>query len=190
MMTCRTLSSHLIAFALVVQIPLAHAEINQNTVNNSIDVLSAFTRYAITTTKPTNNDPVPTEEQRVAIINAIARGAGNESLVIKQTIVDAQSSIQSVVESTSCIPDNQTPVVDPNRASTSALGGQFAGNAIKYGCGYTVYVDQWQMPSPDLLNFTVSYRLGQSDQAKTWQLTINRLDSGAWVLKTIKADIK
>jgi len=189
MMTCRTLSSHLFVLACVLQIPLAHAEINQNTMNNTLDILSAFTRYSMSTTKPTNTDPVPTEEQRVAIINAIARGAGNESLVIKQTIVDAQSSIQSVVEAASCIPDNQSIVDDPSKP-ISTIGGQFAGNTIKYGCAYTVRIEQWKMPSPDLLTFATTFRIGQSDQAKKWQLTINRLSSGAWVLHTIKAEIQ
>jgi len=189
MMTCRNLSSHLCVLACALSISQVHAEINQTAMNNTLDVLSAFTRYSMSTTKPTNTDPVPTEEQRVAIINAIAKGAGNENLVIKQTIVDAQSSIQSVVEATSCIPDNQSVVDDPSKPTTT-LSGQFSGNAVKYGCANTVRVDQWKMLSPDLLSFTTTYRIGQSDQAKTWFLTINRLPSGAWVLQTIKLDVK
>lgn len=164
-----------------------HAEIDQQALSNTIDVLSAIARVATASPKGTQVNISPTAEQRAAIIGEIARGAGANEETIKQNIVDAQSPIQSVLEAVSCAQDNRvSPHVEsqfsnhPNFMSSAKMTHNVVANA----CANAVRVGQWQMPSPEVLEFTAMFRPEQSEQVNTWKFKIKRQISGNWQLES------
>ncbi len=178
-----------------------HAEIDQQALSNTIDVLSAIARVATATPKGFQADNIsPTAEQRAAIIGEIARGAGLNDDAIKQNIVDAQSPIQSVLEATSCaqgsrvMPIKQTQfMTHPDFVSSSAIANTMISNPVVNmdaadACADAVRVGQWQMPSPEVLEFTAMFRPVRSEQLNTWKFKIKRQDSGIWQLES-KEDI-
>jgi len=139
-----------------------HAEIDQEVLGNTIDVLGVIARVATATPKNTGFNVSPTAEQRAAIIGEIARGAGNNDEAIKQNIVDAQSPIQSLLEAASCAQDNRvlpfapSPFINnPNFMSSAKITHTVVANA----CANAVRVGQWQMPSPEVLEFTAIFDL-------------------------------
>jgi hypothetical protein len=188
----KRIKSHLTAgaFAVTLLSQSVHAEIDPTLLSNTVDVLTAIRAIANevnTNSKPSTGFLSPTAEQRAVIINAIARGAVDDSEAIQQMIVNAQSPIQSVLESTSCAQDNRT---------ISAIAPQFPSrpsfinttplvqNTIVSRCADAVLVDQWKMPTPEVLEFTAMFRPAQSEQVNTWRFKIKRQDSGTWELQS------
>ncbi|MBC7750213.1 MAG: hypothetical protein H7Z73_00630 [Candidatus Saccharibacteria bacterium] len=174
-------------FAVTLLSQAVHAEINQETLGNTLDVLGVIARVATATPKANDPNVSPTAEQRAAIIGEIARGAGNNDDVIKQNIVDAQSPIQSVLEAASCAKDNRvSPRVEsqfsnqPNFMSSAKMTPIVIANV----CANAVRVGQWQMPSPEILEFTAMFRPEQSEQVNTWKFKIKRQISGNWQLES------
>ena len=167
-----------------------HAEIDPNTLSNTVDVLTAIRAIANevnTTSKPSSDLLSPTAEQRAGIINAIANGAGNDSDAIQQLIVNAQSPIQSVLESTSCAQDNRMiAVITPQFPSKPSFFNvpPSIQNTIVNSCADAVRVDQWKMPTPEALEFTAMFRPAQSEQVNTWRFKMKRQVSGAWALES------
>ncbi len=175
-----------------------HAEIDPTVMSNTIDVLTAIHAIAdvvTTSPKPNANGLSPTAEQRAVIIDEIARGAGGDNVAIKQMIVDAQSPIQSVLESASCVQSNRmVPAVRPQLIRNSdfmnqtSLTNTSTNVSVVNSCADAVRVDQWQMPTPEVLEFTAMFRPVQSDQVNTWKFKIKRQLGGTWALES-KEDI-
>lgn len=178
-----------------------HAEIDQQALSNTLDVLGAIARVATTNSKTTPSTISPTAEQRAAIINEIARGVGANDEAIKQNIVEAQSPIQSVLEATSCAQGSRVSTITqtqfmshPDFVSSTAIANTMISNPVltnttaANGCADAVKVGQWQMPSPEVLEFTAMFRPVRSEQLNTWKFKIKRQDSGVWQLES-KEDI-
>lgn len=164
-----------------------HAEIDQEKLGNTIDVLSAIARVATATPKGTDPNISPTAEQRAAIIGEIARGAGDKTDDIKQSIVDAQSPIQSVLEATSCAQDNRISSLPPVSFTATPdfmSSAKITHNVTANACANAINVGQWQMPSPEVLEFTAMFRPEQSEQVNTWKFKIKRQLSGNWQLES------
>lgn len=183
-------------FAMTLLSHSVHAEIDQQALSNTIDVLSAIARVAKANPKDSQVDNLsPTAEQRAAIIGEIARGAGANDDSIKQNIVDAQSPIQSLLEATSCaqgsrvMPITQTQfMTHPDFVSSTAIANTMISNPkntmVANACADAVRVGQWQMPSPEVLEFTAMFRPVRSEQLNTWKFKIKRQDSGIWQLES------
>jgi len=174
-------------FAVTLLSQAVHAEIDQEALGNTIDVLGVIARVATATPKTTAASISPTAEQRAAIIGEIARGAGNNDDAIKQNIVDAQSPIQSLLEAASCAQGNrELPLAqsqfisNPNFMSSAKITHNVVANA----CANAVRVGQWQMPSPEVLEFTAMFRPEQSEQVNTWKFKIKRQITGNWQLES------
>lgn len=187
-------------FAMTLLSQSVHAEIDQQALSNTIDVISAIARVASANPKGSQAIISPTAEQRAAIIGEIARGAGANDDAIKQNIVDAQSPIQSLLEAASCaqgsrvMPIKQTQFMShPDFVSSSAIANTMISNPVVNmdaadACADAVRVGQWQMPSPEVLEFTAMFRPVRSEQLNTWKFKIKRQDSGIWQLES-KEDI-
>ncbi len=167
-----------------------HAELDPTLVSNTVDVLTAIHAIAdvvTTTSKPTSDLLSPTAEQRAVIINEIAQGAGSDSDVIQQMIVNAQSPIQSAVESASCAQGNRVvPIAVPQFPNKPSFisPSPITQNTIVNNCADTVSVDQWKMPTPETLEFTAMFRPVQSEQVNTWRFKMKRQVSGNWELES------
>lgn len=165
-----------------------HAEIDQEALGNTIDVLGAIARVATATPKGVHVNVSPTAEQRAAIISEIARGAGGDNYAIQQNIVDAQSPIQSVLEAASCAQSNRVPTIAQtpfmNRYVNFMDSIKIANTVVANVCADTVRVGQWKMPSPEVLEFTAMFRPENSEQVNTWKFKIKRQDSGIWQLES------
>ncbi len=173
-----------------------HAEIDQQALSNTIDVLSAIARVATASPTGTQANISPTAEQRAAIIGEIASGAGANEETIKQNIVDAQSPIQSVLEAASCAQGNRVSTISqtqfmthPNFMSSTAIANTMISNLVvnsgaANACADAVRVGQWQMPTPEVLEFTAMFRPVRSEQLNTWKFKIKRQDSGIWQLES------
>ena len=186
-------------FAMTLLSQSVHAEIDQQALSNTIDVLSVLARVATATPRDSQAIISPTAEQRAAIIGEIARGANANDDAIKQNIVDAQSPIQSVLEATSCtqgsrvLPITQTPFMShPDFITSTTIANTMISNPVNTvivdACADAVRVGQWQMPSPEVLEFTAMFRPVRSEQLNTWKFKIKRQDSGIWQLES-KEDI-
>ncbi len=192
MMITRSRSYFVYAFMMMLYIPAGHAAVDTETLGNTIDVLSAIVKVATAGQKPGDVGISPSEEQRVMIINEIAKGAGNASNTIKQTIIDTQSSLQSILESASCSRENTESVIAANQFITSDEGtktSNFPINTQKNVCANVVRIDQWKMPQPDVLEFAALFRLEHTQQAKSWRFSLKRMESGAWSLQSRTLDI-
>lgn len=178
-----------------------HAEVDQQTISNTIDVLSAIAKVATASPKSPLVTISPTAEQRAAIIGEIARGAGANDEAIKQNIVEAQAPIQSLLEAASCtqgsrvMPITQTHFMShPDFVSSTSIANTMISNPVvanmevANACADAVRVGQWQMPSPEVLEFTAMFRPVRSEQLNTWKFKIKRQDSGIWQLES-KEDI-
>ena len=173
-----------------------HAEIDQEALSNTIDVLSVIARVATASPKGTQATISPTAEQRAAIIGEIARGAGANDDAIKQNIVEAQSPIQSVLEATSCAQANRVPsmtpmqfIRHPNFMDSTNIANSAISNAVAANvCADAVRVGQWQMPTPEVLEFTAMFRPERAEQLNTWKFKIKRQVSGIWQLES-KEDV-
>lgn len=178
------------AFAMTLLSQSVHAEIDPTALANTVDVLTAIRAIAnevTATSKPSSDLLSPTAEQRAVIINEIARGAGDDSDAIQQLIVSAQSPIQSVLETTSCVQGNRiVPVVVPLFPGNSNFMSEKPSTqtTIVNSCADAVRVDQWKMATPDVLEFTAMFRPVQSEQVNTWRFKMKRQLSGNWELES------
>lgn len=179
------------AFAMTLLSQSVHAEIDPNALSNAVDVFTAV--RAITnevrssTSKSTSDSLSPTAEQRAVIINEIARGAGDDSDAIQQLIVSAQSPIQSVLETASCVQGNRIVpvVVTPFPGNSNFMSEKPSTQMVVVNtCADAVRVDQWKMTTPDVLEFTAMFRPVQTEQVNTWRFKIKRQTSGAWELES------
>jgi hypothetical protein len=191
----KRIKSHLTAgaFAMTLLSQSVHAEIDPKLLSNTVDVLTAIRAIANevnTTTKSSSGLLSPTAEQRAVIINAIARGAVDDSEAIQQMIVNAQSPIQSVLESTSCAEDNRiiSAIAPPFPSRPSFLNSAplIIQRTIVSRCADAVLVDHWKMPTPEALEFTAMFRPAQSEQVNTWRFKIKRQVSGTWELDSLE----
>jgi hypothetical protein len=103
-------------------------------------------------------------------------------------IVNAQSPIQSVLESTSCAEDNRivTAIAPPFPSRPSFINSAplIIQHTIVNRCADAVLVDQWKMPTPEALEFTAMFRPAQSEQVNTWRFKIKRQVGGTWELES------
>lgn len=179
-------------FAVTLLSQSVHAEIDQEALGNTIDVLGAIARVATATPKGSHVNVSPTAEQRAAIISEIARGAGGDNDAIQQNIVDAQSPIQSVLEAASCAQSNRVSTIPQtqfmNRYTNFMDSAKTVNSVVANACADAVRVGQWQMPTPEVLEFTAMFRPERSEQLNTWKFKIKRQDSGIWQLES-KEDI-
>ncbi len=187
MMMIRGRSYAVWALTTMLCMPAGHAAVDTEALGNTIDVLSAIVNVATAGQKPGDAQVSPSEEQRVMIINEIAKGAGNSSNTIKQTIIDTQSSLQSILESASCARENTESVISSNHFITSDEGvktSNFPINTQQSVCANVMRIDHWKMPLPDVLEFTALFRLEHTQQVKAWKFSLKRQESGAWSLQS------
>jgi hypothetical protein len=180
-------------FVLTLLSQVVYAEIDPNVLSNTVDVLTAIRAIAnevSSSSKPISSDLLsPTAEQRAIIINEIAKGAGGDSDVIQQMIVNAQAPIQSILESTSCAVDNRVVYAAalPFPTKPSFISpNQTVQTTIVNSCADAVHVDQWKMHKPETLEFTAMFRPAQSEQINIWRFKMKRQSSGIWELESRK----
>ena len=181
------------AFAIIFFVSqVVHAEIDQEALSNTIDVLSVIARVATKSSKEAQANVSPTAEQRAAIIGEIARGAAKNNDLIQQNIVDAQSSIQTALENASCAEGNRVSMVAPNQFIAHSIlhhpdfmdSAKIINTVVANVCADVVRVDQWQRPSPELLTFTATFRPQSFEQLNTWTFKIKRQTNGIWHLES------
>jgi hypothetical protein len=179
------------ALAMMLWAQNVHAEIDPIVLANTVDafkVIRAITSQVRTTsTSKINADSLnPTAEQRVNIVNALARASVTDHDLLQKMIISAQSPIQRVLEVASCAETNRMTSAD---ASPFDIYFSFSDSkplrqtTIVNHCADAVRVDQWKMPTPEALEFTATFRLLQSAQVNTWRFKMKRQLSGMWELE-------